>query len=787
MHRWIIACILLALMAQAGWAEGQEKVLDKFPIYSQGSTEWCAWVSAQMALDYYGYKVSPKAVAEETFRLAGQTWGGKPEDLLEGKYNKYYDNAIKSLSNDNLYAEKIDAQNKDDLLFKIFDAIDRGYPIILESNGPWLYDANDIPQAFSWWFTPESSWPSGGHASVIVGYSLNQEYNLNIPISFKFITNLLDNPPAIKIHDPATAALGYGTYWVSYDKLFEKIIYHASSTRLIIVKPIPVNNILPTILAFNVTPLSLISEESFEINYTVADTGGSGLKQTELWRKNETSDWQQISTNTLAGEIGPLSSSFTDSPPTPGKYWYGVHVVDNAGNWNDEKNSNTNNKPGVYGPIEVETKTETEPVASATQSSGNSVVGSWTLHLDEEESCEWSPQVACGSNGGCYQYFEIAQITFSSDGTFEYNFVTGGEGVHRGSWVQNGDNIHMEKIEDSKIFYDGTVKNDTMYGVMRRGTTGKTGCWAAYKAGYTGTIIPFPSPVTLILYVHSGSNGPIIPGAQVTGRDGSDNNFQQTTDSSGSVTITGDTGTWSFSASAPGYDTNNWDQEINKSGTKHAFLVTVGMPSNKDRVTLTLYVHEGDRNGPVIPDAAVTVQDGSGNSFEQTTDNDGYVTITGDPGTWSFSASADGYKTNSWDQEISKTAKKHAFLQCVETQQESQDSIDSAARDSENSVVGKWIMESDLRCDGDPHIWEITLNADGTLEEDSDYHWEQQGNAIHLQHDPEYDSKNHWFTYDGTINGNIMYGTFIVNSKDGVKVTGCWSAKRISIDESELE
>jgi protein involved in ribonucleotide reduction len=76
----------------------------------------------------------------------------------------------------------------------------------------------------------------------------------------------------------------------------------------------------------------------------------------ELWRKNETSDWQEISTKTLAGETGPVSGSFTDSPSAPGKYWYGVHVVDNAGNWNDERNSNTNNEPGVYGPIEVEVK-----------------------------------------------------------------------------------------------------------------------------------------------------------------------------------------------------------------------------------------------------------------------------------------------------------------------------------------------------------------------------------------------------------------------------------------------
>jgi hypothetical protein len=80
-------------------------------------------------------------------------------------------------------------------------------------------------------------------------------------------------------------------------------------------------------------------------------------------------------------------------------------------------------------------------------------------------------------------------------------------------------------------------------------------------------------------------------------------------------------------------------------------------------VTLTLCVHDGSASGPIIQDAQVTGQDGSGNSFEQTTDSNGYVTITGDPGTWSFSVSADGYETNSWDQEITVSDTKDAYLQ----------------------------------------------------------------------------------------------------------------------------
>jgi hypothetical protein len=102
-----------------------------------------------------------------------------------------------------------------------------------------------------------------------------------------------------------------------------------------------------------VTPLSLTLGESLVINYTVLDTHGSGLKQVELWRKEEDGTWQKIKQETLAGKTGPISGSFTDSPLDPGIYWYGVHVVDNTGKWNDEENANTANQPGIWGPIEV--------------------------------------------------------------------------------------------------------------------------------------------------------------------------------------------------------------------------------------------------------------------------------------------------------------------------------------------------------------------------------------------------------------------------------------------------
>jgi hypothetical protein len=116
----------------------------------------------------------------------------------------------------------------------------------------------------------------------------------------------------------------------------------------------------PMVLDFEVSPTSVTFGESFKIDYMVSSNCSEGLKQVELWRKDESIDWQQISTNVLAGETGPVSGSFTDSPAAPGKYWYGVHVVDNAGNWNNEKNSNTNYQPEGFESEPVEVK-QAEP------------------------------------------------------------------------------------------------------------------------------------------------------------------------------------------------------------------------------------------------------------------------------------------------------------------------------------------------------------------------------------------------------------------------------------------
>jgi hypothetical protein len=79
-------------------------------------------------------------------------------------------------------------------------------------------------------------------------------------------------------------------------------------------------------------------------------------------------------------------------------------------------------------------------------------------------------------------------------------------------------------------------------------------------------------------------------------------------------------------------------------------------------VTLTLYVQDGSAAGPVLAGARVVGQDGAGKAFDQTTNASGYVTLTGAPGTWQFTASKSGWRSISWGQAITARGIKQAFL-----------------------------------------------------------------------------------------------------------------------------
>lgn len=229
--------------------------------------------------------------------------------------------------------------------------------------------------------------------------------------------------------------------------------------------------------------------------------------------------------------------------------------------------------------------------------------------------------------------------------------------------------------------------------------------------------------VTLTLYVHERFDyGRIIPEATVSGQDGAGNSFEGTTNDDGFITIKGYSGNWSFIASAPDYYDKSWTQAITETRTIDAFLKVVSNPVHPlpllqsststlgsdlkppvpkeiprlqssastlgsdlktpvpeemtfgsgggggvvagldEPVTLTLYVHGGNIDGPIVSGASITGQDGKGNNLNGITNGDGFAKLIGYPGSWSFKAFAQGYQDKTWYQRITDTCTNDVSL-----------------------------------------------------------------------------------------------------------------------------
>ena len=175
---------------------------------------------------------------------------------------------------------------------------------------------------------------------------------------------------------------------------------------------------------------------------------------------------------------------------------------------------------------------------------------------------------------------------------------------------------------------------------------------------------------TLTLYVLDGGvNGPVLPGAAVTAYDASGNSFKGLTDSKGSVKISGKPGTWKFTISKESYETVNSNYDVTETHTAATYLQKIPLP-RETTVALTIYVHDENLTGPALPGVQVSGQDVSGNSFNQLTNSNGAVVINGQPGTWQFNFSKDGYRPVSLNYSVTETQTTAAYLQRITQAQE---------------------------------------------------------------------------------------------------------------------
>jgi len=168
--------------------------------------------------------------------------------------------------------------------------------------------------------------------------------------------------------------------------------------------------------------------------------------------------------------------------------------------------------------------------------------------------------------------------------------------------------------------------------------------------------------VAQTVYVHEGDlNGTLLSGVQVTGQDAAANNFEGTTDSNGVVAISGQPGLWQFIFAKEGYNPLSLSYNVTETGEGAVYLQKAA--SSQEQVAQTVYVHEGDLNGTLLAGVQVTGQDAAANNFEGTTDSNGVVAISGQPGLWQFIFAKEGYNPLSLSYNVTETGEGAVYLQ----------------------------------------------------------------------------------------------------------------------------
>ncbi|MGA2065001.1 MAG: MBG domain-containing protein [Thermoguttaceae bacterium] len=137
----------------------------------------------------------------------------------------------------------------------------------------------------------------------------------------------------------------------------------------------------PSVNSFVVSPTALTQGTSVQIQWTVSDATGPGLKQVELWRAPDANgvpgNWGSSPIQTVAvSGTGQVAGSFVDSNPPVGVWWYGIHVV-------DENNVYSTEQDAGLGPtsVTVNPPAHVPPSVGSLSGSPNPVVLGSTLTL----------------------------------------------------------------------------------------------------------------------------------------------------------------------------------------------------------------------------------------------------------------------------------------------------------------------------------------------------------------------------------------------------------------------
>jgi len=236
---------------------------------------------------------------------------------------------------------------------------------------------------------------------------------------------------SLSLSTPGEYWLQFGV-WKDMNTLLAK--KPSPSQNLIKVKP-AADTTKPTVSSLSVTPSSVTLGSSFTISYSVSDSGGSGLNRVELWRANDSGgspvSWGEVKRTSASGNS--YSGSFTDAPSSVGFYWYGIHVVDNAGNWAPESSpvKVTVTAPTLYVSLEATPSSGTAPLnvsLKATVSGTATGTINYTFYSDRSDSGTNITSGWAAKFDGVTDNSKTAVLNYSSPGTYTAKVI-----VERGS------------------------------------------------------------------------------------------------------------------------------------------------------------------------------------------------------------------------------------------------------------------------------------------------------------------------------------------------------------------
>jgi hypothetical protein len=117
------------------------------------------------------------------------------------------------------------------------------------------------------------------------------------------------------------------------------------------------------------------------------------------------------------------------------------------------------------------------------------------------------------------------------------------------------------------------------------------------------------------------------------------------------------------------------------------------LASAASEVTLSVYVHDGDLNGPMLSGVQITGTDVSGNAFEETTNSKGIAEISGEAGTWTFTFEKDSYDPLNLKYDATTSENTEVYME------KSPDASSSGASSQDSVALTVYVHEGSI--DGD--------------------------------------------------------------------------------------